>query len=105
MSVQQTAVTNPFKVAKEAPNLDSYVDTTPVVEAEELLVEEFEQENENEAAERSSSIQSGWAAAKKAVAKSSKTFATDFRFDEDVQLIKFISSDPLSFMQHWVNQA
>jgi hypothetical protein len=104
MSVQQTAVTNPFKVAKEAPNLDSYVDTTPVVEAEELLVEEFEQENENEAAERSSSIQSGWAAAKKAVAKSSKTFATDFRFDEDVQLIKFISSDPLSFMQHWVNR-
>jgi hypothetical protein len=42
--------------------------------------------------------------AKKAVAKSSKTFATDFRFDEDVQLIKFISSDPLSFMQHWVNR-
>ena len=45
-------------------------------------------------------------AAKKAVAKSAsaKTYATDFKFDEDVQLIKFISSDPMTFMQHWINR-
>lgn len=83
------------------PNVDSYVvDTiTP-----EVLEEIFQTEDETETPDRSSVIQTGWAAAKKAVAKSSKTFATDFRFDEDVQLIKFIGNEPMSFMQHWVNR-
>ncbi len=83
------------------PNVDSYVVETPTTEA---LEEIFQAENESEVPERSSVIQTGWAAAKKAVAKSNKTFATDFRFDEDVQLIKFIGNEPMSFMQHWVNR-
>jgi len=69
------------------PNLDTYVSETPTPE---VLEEIFAAEDETETPERSSIIQTGWAAAKKAVAKSSKTFATDFRFDEDVQLIKFL---------------
>ena len=87
---------------KSAPNVDSYTaDITP----EEILDESlFVPEDENEAPARSSVIQTGWNAAKKAVAKSTKTFATDFKFDEDVQLIKFISEDPMTFMQHWVNR-
>lgn len=83
------------------PNVDSYVVDTPTQEA---LEEIFQTEDETEVPERSSVIQTGWAAAKKAVAKSNKTFATDFRFDEDVQLIKFIGNEPMSFMQHWVNR-
>ena len=83
------------------PNIDSYVSETPT---QEVLEEIFAAEDETETPERSSVIQTGWAAAKKAVAKSSKTFATDFRFDEDVQLIKFIGNEPMSFMQHWVNR-
>lgn len=83
----------------DAPNIDSYV--TPNTQPEESL---FIEENENEAPANSSVIQSGWGAAKKAVAKSNRTYATDFRFDEDVQLIKFISSDPMIFMQHWINR-
>lgn len=83
------------------PNVDSYVVETPTQEA---LEEIFQAEDETEIPERSSVIQTGWAAAKKAVAKSNKTFATDFRFDEDVQLIKFIGNEPMSFMQHWVNR-
>jgi hypothetical protein len=83
------------------PNVDSYVSETPT---QEVLEEIFAAEDETETPERSSVIQTGWAAAKKAVAKSNKTFATDFRFDEDVQLIKFIGNEPMSFMQHWVNR-
>jgi hypothetical protein len=83
------------------PNLDSYVSETPT---QEVLEEIFAAEDETETPERSSIIQTGWAAAKKAVAKSSKAFATDFRFDEDVQLIKFIGNEPMTFMQHWVNR-
>jgi hypothetical protein len=83
------------------PNVDSYVVETITPE---VLEEIFQAEDETETPDRSSVIQTGWAAAKKAVAKSSKTFATDFRFDEDVQLIKFIGNEPMSFMQHWVNR-
>jgi len=83
------------------PNLDTYVSETPT---KEVLEEIFAAEDETETPERSSIIQTGWAAAKKAVAKSSKSFATDFRFDEDVQLIKFIGNEPMTFMQHWVNR-
>jgi hypothetical protein len=88
---------------EDAPNVDSYVDTmhSPTqAELEEMFVEE----NENDTADRSSTIQSGWAAAKKAVAKSNEKYANDFKFTEDVQLIKFISGEPMTFMQHWVNR-
>jgi hypothetical protein len=85
----------------ETPNVDSYVVETPTPQDLEQI---FTAEDETEAPARSSVIQTGWAAAKKAVAKSNKTFATDFRFDEDVQLIKFIGNEPMSFMQHWVNR-
>lgn len=90
------------RIEKTAPNVDSYASqaTTDVEELEEVFIEE----DEDEVPDHSSVIQSGWSAAKKAVAKSNKTFATDFRFDEDVQLVKFISSDPMCFMQHWVNR-
>lgn len=83
------------------PNVDSYVTQTPTpAELEEIFVEE----NETDTSSRSSSIQVGWAAAKKQMAKSNQKFATDFRFEEDVKLIKFISGEPMTFMQHWVNR-
>jgi len=84
----------------DTPNVDSYVETPHTPSASELE-EIFTQENENDTTNRSSSIQSGWAAAKKAVAKSNQKYATDFRFEEDVKLIKFISGEPMTFMQHW----
>jgi hypothetical protein len=87
----------------DTPNVDSYVETPHTPSASELE-EIFTQENENDTTNRSSSIQSGWAAAKKAVAKSNQKYATDFRFEEDVKLIKFISGEPMTFMQHWVNR-
>ena len=89
-----------LKVKKSAPNIDAYASEQVDEETDDL----FTEEDENEISERSSSIQSGWGAAKKAAEKASKTFASDFKFDEDVQLIKFISDEPMSFMQHWVNR-
>ena len=88
----------------DTPNLDSYVDTTAHTPSAEELEEIFTKEDENDTTDRSSSIQSGWAAAKKAVAKSNQKYATDFKFEEDVKLIKFISAEPMGFMQHWVNR-
>ena len=92
-----------LRVQKDVPNVDSYATTI----TEEIRLDDealFVEEDENTSSPNSSVIQSGWAAAKKAVAKSQKTFATDFRFDEDVQLIKFISDEPMTFMQHWINR-
>lgn len=86
----------------DAPNVDSYVTATEEITT--TTEEIFETEDENEAPARSSVIQTGWAAAKKAVEKSNQKFATDFRFDEDVQLIKFIAGEPMTFMQHWINR-
>lgn len=82
------------------PNLDSYTSN----EVDNTETEMFEVENENEVADRSSVIQTGWAAAKQAVAKSSTTYPTDFRPSEETQLIKFISNGPMTFMQHWINR-
>lgn len=90
-----------LRVQKQVPNVDSYASTA----TEEILEEDlFVEEDEDTSSSHSSMIQSGWNAAKKAVAKSNKTFATDFRFDEEPQLVKFVSSEPLIFMQHWVNR-
>ena len=84
----------------DVPNVDSYTTPASVIASDELFIEE----DENVSSSTSSSIQTGWSAAKKAVAKSTKSFATDFKFDEDVQLVKFISDEPIVFMQHWVNR-
>jgi hypothetical protein len=97
MGVQDTTL------RKAAPNVDTYLDasaTAAVDNSEDLFVED----SETDFPERSSVIQTGWAAAKKAVSEASKTFTNDFRFDEDVQLIKFLSAEPMSFLQHWVNR-
>mgnify|MGYP003349244527 CR=1 FL=1 len=61
-----------LKIKKDLPNVDSYA-TAPQVE-EDLFVEE----DENETPSHSSVIQSGWGAAKKAVAKSTKSFFVGF---------------------------
>lgn len=76
-------------------NVESYIEPEDTV---------FEKEDENEVPSRSSAVQVGWAAAKKVASKAGKSYATDFRFDEEVQLIKFISSEPMQFDQHWVQR-
>jgi len=94
-------MTSSLKIKKDAPNIDAY---TQAPDTAEEFEDVFVAEDENEVPAHSSVIQTGWAAARKAAAKPARTFATDFRFDEDVQLIKFISDEPMIFMQHWINR-
>jgi len=83
-------------------NVNSYLDDE--VDTSVAVDEIFETEDADEVAERSSVVQVGWAAAKKVAAKVSKSYASDFKFEEDVQLIKFLSAEPMSFSQHWVQR-
>lgn len=86
-------------------NVDSYLeDDEEVTTATATDEDVIEEEDEDEVPARSSVIQVGWGAAKKVASKATKTYATDFRFEEDVQLIKFLSSEPMAFSQHWVQR-
>lgn len=67
----------------------------------------FEDEDEDERPVRSSVVQSGWAAAKSAIAESSRGgYTKDFKFTEEPQLVRFLVGDPIAvFKQHWVERA
>lgn len=95
----------PDTTVRKAPNMNSYlgdeVEVDPTIEVEEDL---YVEDSEDSFPERSSVIQTGWAAAKKAVAESSRSYTNDFKFEEDVQLIKFLSAEPMVFFQHWVDR-
>lgn len=77
----------------------------PVRKARRRPVEEVEEEEEdpNEEALRSSIIQSGWKAAKQRMEESSD-YAKEFKFDEEYQVVKFLSAEPFIFRQHWLEQ-
>lgn len=88
---------------KRVNNVSSYLDEDEDFE-DRVVADEYEDEDEDEAPARSSVVQVGWGNAKKAASKAAAKFATDFRPEEEVQLIKFLSSEPMSFPQHWVNR-
>jgi len=90
---------NSLRIRKDEVNMDTY---SP--DMEEFNPDVFEEEDENEVPDRSSVIQVGWAAAKKAKDEASASFTSDFKFTEDVQLIKFLSDEPMVFLQHWVQR-
>jgi hypothetical protein len=51
-------------------------------------------------------VQKGWKKAKE-VAKSTSSdgdWINDFRWTEEAQLVKFLSSEPMSYKQHWVER-
>lgn len=62
-----------------------------------------EEEDPDELPERSSVIQRGWAAARKAAAASSD-FTDEFKFDEEAQVVKFLDDNPVVYDQHWVEE-
>lgn len=93
---------NALRIRKDVPNLEEYSSGSTAVD--ELDEDLFEAEDENEVPDRSSVIQQGWAAAKKAANEASRGYTSDFKFEEDVQLIKFLSDEPMVFLQHWVNR-
>ena len=90
-------MTNDLRIKKDAPDTASYM--TPSV----TDLDGFTPENEDEIPTHAAIVQSGWDAARKGIANSNKGFATDFKFADDVQLIKFIGNDPMMFQQHWLS--
>lgn len=83
------------------------------VDAEEYVVEGvvlspedeevLEEEDESSVPVRSSALQSGWAAAKKAT--DTGKYTNEFRFTEQQQLVKFLDAEPFAvFSQHWITR-
>lgn len=81
---------------KAAPSASDYA-------ADSYEDEGFEQENEEEYAPRSGSIQKGWDAAKRLAAKTS-SFAQEIKFDEGAVLLKFQDDEPIPFSQHFIEK-
>lgn len=63
----------------------------------------FADDDEDEVPDRSSLIQKGWGAAKKAMSESSN-FTNDFRFTDEPALVKFLSNEPFTFKQHFLER-
>lgn len=74
-------------------------DTTPEEDAA------FADDDEDASAARTSAIPSGWKAALDASKNDGKRFTNEFKFTEDAQLVKFLSSEPFAvYEQHWVER-
>ena len=87
-------------VTRTAPSATDYLDdetATPAVE------DGWETDDENEVPETSSLIQKGWKAAKQAMSESTN-FTNDFRFSAEDQIVKFLSSEPFTFKQHFLEK-
>jgi hypothetical protein len=79
-----------------APSANEYLPD----EDEKVLRDETE-----DAPNRSSALQGGWAAAKKTIEENAKGFVNEFRFAEDAQVVKFLNGgEPIaSYKQHWLD--
>lgn len=68
----------------------------------------FVEESEDARPARSSRVRSGWKAAneisRSKSSGSSQGFVEDFRPDGEAQLVAFLSDDPISYLQHWVER-
>lgn len=98
-------------VSRTAPDADDYLDseddlstrTSTAVKSREDDEDLFDDDDEDTVPERSSLIQKGWGAAKKAMSESSN-LTNDFRFSEDPTLVKFLSSEPFIYKQHFLEK-
>ena len=78
--------------------------TDDVVDMDEESL--YENDNEDTKSERSSAIQSGWAAVHAANQQSDKKYTEEFRPSEKKQLIKFLRNEPFAvFNQHWIERS
>lgn len=109
------------KTRKSAPNIGDYMDEEAPKrkrrydeddEDEETLdaAEEADDEDEDDEEEedpddlpaRSSVVQKGWAAARKRIQEAAEAYTDDFKFTEDEQIVKFLTTEPLIYRQHWL---
>lgn len=70
---------------------------------EEDVEDDEEEEDPDSLPARSSVVQRGWSAARKTI-KENTTYTDDFKFEEEDQVVKFLDNEPVSYMQHWINE-
>jgi hypothetical protein len=81
-----------------ATNVEDFV-------ADDMTDDLFTEESEDDTPETPGIIPSGWEAALKAT-ESNKKFTNEFKFTEERQLVKFLSSEPFAvYNQHWIERA
>jgi hypothetical protein len=75
----------------------------PVIEADDYLADD----TDTVAPKHGTTVQAGWAAADALLKpkKDSGEYASDFRFTEQAQLIRFLEDEPFSvYFQHWIDR-
>jgi hypothetical protein len=75
----------------------------PIIEADDYLTEDIA----DVAPKHGTTVQAGWAAADALLKpkKDSGEYASDFRFTEQAQLIRFLEDEPFSvYFQHWIDR-
>jgi hypothetical protein len=74
---------------------------TPSVSAESYLAED----TADLAPKHGTTVQSGWGAAVDALSPKKSEYATDFRFSEQAQLVRFLQDEPFAvYQQHWIDR-
>lgn len=92
----------PLAQNRKAPPVTAVEYIEPEINDEDL----FEEDDEDTMVDASSALQAGWEAALNATKSDKKRFTNEFRFSEDPQLVKFLSSQPFAvFDQHWVERS
>jgi hypothetical protein len=75
----------------------------PIIDADDYLADDIE----DVAPKHGTTVQAGWAAADALLKpkKESGEYASDFRFTEQAQLIRFLEDEPFSvYFQHWIDR-
>ena len=75
----------------------------PIIDADDYLADDIE----DVAPKHGTTVQAGWAAADALLKpkKDSGEYASDFRFTEQAQLIRFLEDEPFSvYFQHWIDR-
>lgn len=75
----------------------------PVIDADDYLADD----TDTVAPKHGTTVQAGWAAADALLKpkKESGEYASDFRFTEQAQLIRFLEDEPFSvYFQHWIDR-
>jgi hypothetical protein len=75
----------------------------PIIDADDYLTDDVD----DVAPKHGTTVQAGWAAADALLKpkKESGEYASDFRFTEQAQLVRFLEDEPFSvYFQHWIDR-
>ena len=84
-------------------NADTYLDDA---EPDNVPDPEYAEDSADATPKHGTSVQSGWGAAQKALEKGDGDYPTDFKFEEQARVVRFLENEPFSvYYQHWIDRA